>query len=306
MCVERAVNDGSAFQIFDFSFGKSAALRNTIELSPTEVSSLKLEYGSKNVIVYSTSEEVITIKEYLYSDRPENQASVTYGENNEVVVTGGNVQTIVFFNFSINGGERIEVYIPDEVLSALSIQNGSGNITGEHGGVTEDGSITANTGSGNIKWNSADAGEISFQAGSGNIRLTDIKGDINLQTGSGNISGDFLNGNISASAGSGNITLKEFEGSGKITAKSGNLKVETALVDGDIEMQTSSGNINLELPKDLKFHLEINTGSGNIHTDFDQELSFDKKGNSAQGNVGDKPDINIQLKANSGNVKVVD
>lgn len=38
-------------------------------------------------------------------------ASVTYEENNQVTVTGGNVRTIVFFSFGI-GGEKVEVYIP--------------------------------------------------------------------------------------------------------------------------------------------------------------------------------------------------
>ncbi len=299
----KAVQEGYTYQIFDFSFGKKAELRNTIELSTSEVNSLNLDYGSKNIVVYSTSDEKITIKEFLYNDRSENMALVTYGENNQVTVTGGNVRTIVFFSFGI-GGERVEVYIPDKVLSELSIRSGSGNITGEHGGVAETGSLTVTSGSGNIRWKNIDVEEISFQAGSGNVNLTDIKGEIGIQTGSGNISGELFNGNVSASAGSGNITLTEFAGGGKITAKSGNLKVEASQVDSDIRMQTGSGNIKLVVPKDLQFHLEIQTGSGNINTDFDEVLSYNKKGNNAQGDVGSEPDISISLEANSGNVKL--
>lgn len=305
LSAKNAEEDGYSSQLFSFSFGQ-AKLRNTIELSPEEVSSLRLEYGSKNIVIYSTSDEMITIKEFLYSDRPENMASVTYGENNDAVVTGGKVQTIVFFSFGFNAGERIEVYIPDKVLSELSVQSGSGNIMGEYGGVAKDGNIIVTAGSGNIRWKNTDAEEISFQAGSGNIKLTDIKGNLRIQTGSGNIFGEFLEGDVNAGAGSGNITLTEFAGGGTITAKSGNLKVETSRVDSDIRMQTGSGNIKLEVPKDLAFRLEINTGSGNIHTDFDETLSYNKKGNSAQGDVGKKPDINISLEANSGNVRVVE
>lgn len=304
LSAKKAAEEGYTYCIFDVSFGKKAALRNTIELSASEVSSLKLEYGSKNIIVYSTSDDKITIKEFLYNDRPENMASVSYGEDGQVSVTGGNVQTIVFFSFAINGGERIEVYIPNEVLSKLSIQSGSGNISGEHGGVRKDGSMTVTAGSGNVKWNSAEAEEVSFQAGSGNINLSDIKGNIRLQTGSGNISGDYLSGNISASAGSGNITLTEFSGGGTVTAKSGNLRVEMLKVESDIRMQTGSGNMKLKVPQDLQFGLEIQTGSGNINTDFDEALSFNKKGNHAQGVVGGKTDVNIFLEAGSGNVKV--
>lgn len=303
MSVKRATERGYAFQIFDFFYGRSAELRNTIELSAAEVSSLKLEYGSKNIVVYPASDENITIKEYLYSDRPEALAAVTYLENNEVVVTGGRVQTVVFF--SISGGERIEVYIPEKALTSLTLQAGSGNITGEQDCVTESGSFAVSAGSGNIKWNGAQAKEISFEAGSGNIKAADLKGNIRLQTGSGNISGDFLCGKLSASAGSGNITLAKFEGNGTMSANSGNVNVEAVSVTGDMEMQTGSGNIKLELPENLSFHLEVNTGSGNINTDFDDILSYNKKGNSAEGDVGNSPDISVQLKANSGNVKVL-
>lgn len=305
MSVDRAAEDGYVFQIFDFAFGKSASLQNTIELSVEEVSSLKLEYGSKNIKVYPTSEETITIKEYLYSDRPEAHATVTYPENNEVVVTGGNVQTIVFFSLGINGGERIEVYVPEKALLALSLQTGSGNIIGEHDCVAREGSLAVRAGSGNIKWNGADVREVSFQTGSGNIKIEDIKGDITVQAGSGNISGDFLLGKLSASAGSGNITLTEFAGSGAVTANSGNVNVEAVSVTGDMEMQTGSGSIKLEVPKELSCHMEINTGSGSIKTDFDDVLSYNKKGNSAEGDVGAAPEVSIQLKANSGSVKVI-
>lgn len=305
MSVGRSKEDGYTFQVFDISFGGSAKLQNTIELSTAEVSSLKLEYGSKNIVIYPSTDETITIREYLYSDRPEAVATVTYLEDNEVVVTGGKVQTIVFFGFGINGGERIEVYVPEKALEAFSLHTGSGNIRGEHDCVTEDGTLAVVAGSGNIKWSDTDAKEVSFEAGSGNIKIANVKGDARIQTGSGNITGEFLCGKLSASAGSGNIALTEFQGSGTVTARSGNVNVEAVSVNGDMEMQTGSGNIKLEIPRDMQFHLEINTGSGNINTDFDGALSYNEKGNHAEGDAGDAPEISIQLKANSGNVKVL-
>lgn len=261
MSVGRAAENGYASWSFDFAFAKSASLKNTIELSAQEISSLKLEYGSKNIKVYPASGEKIIIKEYLYSNQSKAQATVTYPEKDQAVVTGGKLQTIVFFGFS---SEKIEVYVPEKVLSVLSIQTGSGN-----------------------------------------IKIEDMKGDITVQTGSGNISGDSLCGKLSARAGSGNITLTGFEGSGAIATGSGNVRVEAASVTGDMEMQTGSGNIKLEIPEKLSFHLEIQTGSGSIKTDFDEVLSYNKKGNSAEGNVGAMPEINIRLKANSGNVRVI-
>ena len=273
--------------IFTFSIGGKAKLRNTIEYPASEVNALTLEYGSKNVYVYPSQEDKIVVKEYLISDDPAAQATVTETENGEVVVRGSQTNHFVLFGIFIGMGERIEVYIPKTELKALSITTGSGNIASEADFTNAEGTLSVQAGSGNIHWDTALAKELSFQAGSGNVRLDNITGVIEIKTGSGN------------------ITVEEFCGSGSALAGSGNIKIDADEITDDIKIETGSGNSRLVIPEGLSFRFEAKTGSGNINTDFDDVLTFNKKGNQAEGSVGTDPSVNISMRANSGNVRVV-
>ncbi len=305
MSVKKASENGRPDGTIDFSIGGRAELRNTIEIPLDKVKSLQMVYGSKNIKVYQAKDDAILIKEYLYSNKKEAQAEVTYGEEGRVSVKGGSVRNFIFFGFGLGGGERIEVYIPEKGLRELSIETGSGNITSEAGYYQEDGALTVKAGSGNIKWTGADTGNIFFQTGSGNMTVEHIKGTSQLHAGSGNIRAQEIEGEVQAGTGSGGITLEEFAGSGRVKAGSGNIKLEAAQIKGDLELETNSGNINLELPEDIPdCYFKINTGSGNIHTDFDGQLSFNKKGNSAEGTLGEEPSCHIRAKAGSGNVRI--
>lgn len=289
----------------DFTFGGNADLRNTIELSLSEVNNLKLEYKSKDVIVLPGEGDKILIREYLYSDRENAKATVTKLEDGEVIVTEGRVTSFVFFGLGLmQGGERIEVCIPDRALKNLFIGTGSGNIRGNHDCVAEDGRLIGQAGSGNIKWKNVSCRELLFRAGSGNVHVSNLTGAVEIQTGSGNITGEAVCGSVKADAGSGNITMEEFSGSGELSSNSGNINVEAVAVHNDLELETGSGNINLRLPEELEFHLQINTGSGSIRTNCDDVLSYNKKGNSAEGSVGANPILTIRAKTGSGNVKL--
>lgn len=286
-----------------FAFGGKAGLRNTIEINPSDADRVKLIYGSKNIKIYPSKDDTVIIKEYLYSNRPEARASVTYRDG-EAVIEGADQRTFVFFGFFWGEGERIEVYVPEKRLEELWVETGSGNITCQWGALEAKKAIRAKAGSGNIKWLESTAEEISLQAGSGNVKAEGLKGAISLRTGSGNINGTGLEGLLNVQAGSGNVTLKEVAGSGKVEAGSGNVKVEASEVTGDIATLTNSGNNSLEIPGDLSFHFRVETGSGNISTDFEEQLSYNKKGNHGEGDVGDGKGPTITMKAGSGNVRV--
>ena len=293
---------GGGMQFFSFGGGR-AELRNTIEVKASQADRLKLIYGSKNVKIYPSEDDRVIVKEYLYSNRPEARASVTYGDG-EVLIEGAGVNTFVVFGFFWGEGERIEVYVPEKGLEEFWVETGSGNITFQAGAVEVKKTIRAEARSGNIKWQKSTAEEIFLQAGSGNVKAEALKGNISLRTGSGNISGENLEGALHVQAGSGNITLKEVSGSGNVEAGSGNVNVNALEVTGDIAIRTNSGNNSLEIPGDLSFHFQADTGSGNIHTDFEDQLSYNKKGNHGEGDVGDGGGLTISMKAGSGNVRI--
>lgn len=300
MSVRYVSEQGETERMTSFVFGTKAQLQNVIELPLEQVEKLTLEYGSKNIKVYPSETDSVVIEEYLYSDRPEAKASVSWPEEKEVVVTGGKRRAFVIFGLR----EWIEVYIPEKSLKLLSVQTGSGNITSETDCIRPEGSFMAGAGSGNIRWKNAEAEKVTFRAGSGNLNLEDLKGEITLHTGSGNITLKKLEGSIDAGAGSGNVRLEEFAGGGKIETGSGNITVKAESLTGNLAIKAGSGNVRAELPGDASFHFQAKTGSGNIQTDFDRNLSYNKKGNSAEGDVGEKTDLVVEARTNSGNVSV--
>jgi len=296
--------EGAASGGLSFVLGARAKLRNVIELPLSEADTLTLAYGSKNIKVYPSEKDAIVIEEYLYSDAPEAKANVSWPKEKEVMVTGGKSRSFVIFGFFGGEGERIEVYVPEKSLRGLSLQTGSGNITSQTDCTRPEGSLTASAGSGNIRWKNAEAGEISIQAGSGNLNVENLKGEMRFHTGSGNITGEKLEGNMEADAGSGNVKLEDFAGSGRIGTNSGNVTVRLRSLAGDIALGAGSGNVKLELPEKTPFHFQGETGSGNIRTDFDERIFYNKKGNQAEGSVGEEPVFKVEIKTGSGNMSV--
>lgn len=304
MSVKYASGQGSEKGGASLIWGGKAELRNVIELPLADVESLTLEYGSKNIRVYPSEKDTIVIEEYLYSDNPNAQASVSSPREKEILVTGGKSRPFAVFGFMAGEGEKIEVYIPEKSLKSFSVETGSGNISSETDCVRADGSLSVRAGSGNLKWKNTQAEQISCQVGSGNLKAENLKGEMMLRTGSGNIIGEALEGRIEAKAGSGNVNLKNISGSGRMAANSGNVTVEAQHLTGDMTLRSGSGNVGLELLMGPAFHLQADTGSGNIHTDFDKYLSYNKKGNHAEGDVGDNPVCRVEARTNSGNVRL--
>lgn len=287
-----------------FSFGGKAELRNTIEIPLSKADKLRLDYGSKNIKVYPAEGDTVTIKEYLYSNKPEARAEVSYGKDGNALVRGGQGRSFVIFGFFVGEGERIEVCIPEKSLSQLSLETGSGNITSETDCVREDGVFEAKAGSGNVRISNVTADAVVLEAGSGNVRAENIEGSVTLEANSGNIDGKEITGDVSADSGSGNIRIEKLSGGITAGAGSGNVTVEAAVISGDVALSAGSGNVKLVLPKGVDFHFRGETGSGNINTDFDEILSYDKKGDIAEGDAGQNPDIKIETHTGSGNITV--
>ena len=78
MSVKYASGRGSVQGRASLVWGGKAELRNVIELPLSDVESLTLEYGSKNIRVYPSEKDAVVIKEYLYSDEAQRLAGQNY------------------------------------------------------------------------------------------------------------------------------------------------------------------------------------------------------------------------------------
>ncbi|MFV0394064.1 MAG: DUF4097 family beta strand repeat-containing protein [Coprobacillaceae bacterium] len=165
-------------------------------------------------------------------------------------------------------------------------------------------------------------GDINSSANSGDITLKNIIVNIEVETSSGYIDVEHITGNVTASAQSGDINLDKVEGminlkttsgyieaygitgAGDITTSSGDIELRMTTLTNNLNLQTSSGYIDCELPKDTSFAFEANSNSGDIETDFEDDLNYNKDGSSVKGNIGDTSDITINLETSSGDIEL--
>lgn len=148
------------------------------------------------------------------------------------------------------------------------------------------------------------SGLMEVETTSGDIKIKNAKGDKNIEASSGYISLVNSSGNIKASSSSGDITVSDSNGAADISTSSGYIELELTEVTDDINLQASSGDVDVKLPKAFGFHFAASATSGDIDTSFDDKLSYNKDENNASGDIGDNLDKQVQINTTSGDIRV--
>jgi hypothetical protein len=141
--------------------------------------------------------------------------------------------------------------------SNVAVRNAVGAV---RGGDLE-GTLTVDTGSGDVKINSH-VGQLIVDTGSGDVVLGSAKGETSIDTGSGDVIVRRLVGNGSVDTGSGDVIVEQVSagklsidtGSGDVTVRDG--------VAGSVVADTGSGGVRI-LAVELE-ELSADTGSGDV------------------------------------------
>lgn len=278
----------------DIGFG-NAKLSNMQEFAADEIRNINMEYKSQNVYFYKGSGDKVVIKEYL-TDGRESEISVR-GNTLSVMGTDGGIR---FLHFRT---EKVEVFLPENYHGSIKVAAASGNIHAMDTLELEKFAVAVK--SGNISCDAVMAAEIAASADSGNIVFQKAQGKRRIMTASGNISLRAGEGDTEVSSKSGNISVVGAAGDFIASASSGNVKAEFIRTGGEISVETSSGNIRIELPKDSSFRYDGKASSGTIRTDFDDRLAFNDRKNEAKGNYGNGTDARIRTMASSGSIRIL-
>jgi DUF4097 and DUF4098 domain-containing protein YvlB len=185
------------------------------------------------------------------------------------------------------------------------------------------GSLSANSLSGDVRCDAV--GEsASVTTTSGHVQCEDVKGNASIRTLSGDICLGKAGGNASAGTTSGRIKVGQVAGSlaanslsgdvrcdaagGSIaiTTTSGAIQAATAKNVERISLASTSGRINLEVPRSSSFSFSARTMSGKLSAPFSEKLTrplSDEK--LIQGVVGEAGSGgSIGIKTTSGAIKV--
>lgn len=322
------------------SWGGSYQLVQEQEFPLSDVSDIRIEYtkSSNDVAVYEAEGDTVIVREYANYEAADKELAQIKLQSGKLTVKGPR-RINGFIN--INRYIYTEIYLPAGYSGQLNIDTVSGEISISTDLSLEGGLNLASTSgdmytySQNIK-----AKEINAASTSGEIRLSVLEadavnvastsgdiwiekadapvscastsGEITVSAGAGNrsmssTSGDIwvkeLSGRISVSTTSGEINISGDVGYGKLGSTSGDVFLSLAGLSGDISVNTASGGVTMELPKEASLEFEAGTASGEIDTFFDDALSFSKRGNHAEGTVG-SGERKIEITTTSGDVRV--
>lgn len=324
--------------------GMHLVLEKEVPIDGIDSISVSYSMNSNDVYLYEGQGDMLTIKEYHEIGLNENELSTVSVNSSSIEIKGKRRSSrrfgAGFFHFGYDSGYT-EVWLPASYRGELALATSSGDIMSEMELVLEKDLIVAST-SGEITMPGVTAGNVLLASTSGDVNADTITGNVQIATTSGDITVQHIDGNATVESSSGNVKIMEGRGersvsttsgdvmldgadglwkihttsgevwvkgqndNGSIETTSGDVSLEIAELNGTLDINTSSGTVNMKLSQDSAFDFSADTTSGDIDTFFDDDLKFSKKGNSAQGTHGqDTQENSIQIGTTSGDVKIM-
>ncbi len=108
-------------------------------------------------------------------------------------------------------------------------------------------------------------GRIRLETSGGGLRLNDLKGDINAHTSGGGIEGNNIVGELVTSTSGGGIDLRGMDGSLDATTSAGGLNAQIKHVGKYVRLNSSAGDVNIELPAKQGLDLNLRGDAVNQH-----------------------------------------
>ncbi len=292
--------------------------RGTFEKTLTVSGTVRLELqnGSGEVTITSGPAGAVRIRgEYLA--RPPFltglETRVRNLEENPPIAQSGSTIRIGFERQRLRN-IRIKYVIETPPDTELRAETGSGEI--HVSGIS--GRAHLRTGSGDVMASRIGA-MTEVSTGSGDIHVSDIRGEARTSTGSGGIRMERITGDVRAGTGSGDIRI---EGEGHISARTGSggiqidgatrdVRLDTGSGECEIrgnpqsgafwEIETSSGDISIDVPSDASFRLLARSRS-RIHTQL--ELTIEEQSKRELRARAGSGAARIEARASSGSVRI--
>ncbi len=175
------------------------------------------------------------------------------------------------------GGSRnntqLKLMLPHAAVVRLASVSGDFEISGLDGEA-----LAVTTVSGEIRGSSG-AGELRLKTVSGDVQFAGHGSALELNTVSGDSRIDGLHGRIRVETVSGDAQLQADEVTDlDAQTVSGDLRLELSLAAAArIKLNAHSGDVELELPADSAFEVDSNSFSGEVYNDFDDNSDADAR-----------------------------
>jgi lia operon protein LiaG len=261
-----------SFQFDGFAVGGSkdgrAALSNDIESIDINVG------GVKTTIIPQDRDDVEAVL------KGKGSLIVKETDNRLVVET----KRKMFNWFSFSEKRQLNIYIPKDYNHKMKIQIGSGslNFSGQSMKLNE---LSLDIGSGDVVMDHIEVNEFTHDGSSGNVVIDTLV----TETGTFDLS-------------SGNLEIKHYTGALHADVSSGRFSVQMDKLNHSIDIDISSGNVELDLPDNADFDLDGKVSSGNISSDF--PLTTSETDNKSLKGTHGSGENKINISVSSGDVDI--
>jgi len=241
---------------------------------------------SKNIEIIDIN--VGGVKTTIIPENRDDVEAVLTGKGSLIVKETGSRLVVetkkrLFNWFSFSEKRQLKIYIPEDYNREMKIQIGSGslNFSGESMQLDE---LSLDIGSGNVSLDHIEVNEFTHDGSSGNVVIDTLV----TKTGTFDLS-------------SGNLEIEHYSGAFHADVSSGRLLLQMDKLNDPIDIDLSSGNVDLDLPDNADFTLDSEVSSGNISSEFPLTTESDTKNlKGKHGSGKNKIDISVS----SGDVDI--
>ena len=192
----------------------------------------------------------------------------------------------------ITWGGDFECRISCPPGSELDVSGGSTDVRADG----ELGDVSIRTASGDIRLDSV-LNELEAKTASGDIEVATVASQAGLVSVSGDIDVGRADASLTARSVSGEVTIGQSCGALGISTTSGDVDVK-AVSDGDVRVQTVSGDVRIGIAKGTRTWIDAASVSGRLES----ELGLEEREPASEGDVEVVP---LHVKTVSGDVSVV-
>lgn len=290
-----------------------------IEL-PAPVENVKVDNESGNVVLKSGSVDQlqVDVKVYVKGVSEEDAQALANESKLEHSVSGNtlNIQAVAKEYEGVGAlfGNRkprmdLVVTLPAEHKVNVELQMRNGNIDASglpikqrlYGRTTNgeirlenlQGELDLETTNGKILTERT-AGPMTIKTTNGQMQVKDHQGDTTLKSTNGKLNIANVTGELRAETSNGSVTAQGTFKGVKLQSTNGSVEVSSTVVDGDWDVQTTNGKVEVTLPQKGDYQIDAEGEEGHIKTDLPLSVQED----SVKGTVGSGK-YTIKLHTNS-------
>ena len=255
---------------------------------------LKLDASSGNIEISTWDKNEVYVK-ISGNNRAKEKTEFTFSnDENMVDITAKTKSSFWGWNKGIK--LKFDIKLPKNFNPETHTSGGNIKLEGLNGNPnlkTSGGNIYVKNSSGNIRTNTS----------GGEIRVENVSGSMKLSTSGGNISANNFNGNFDARTSGGNIKLAGNDSKIYAETSGGDIKLDYKGQNKGIELNTSGGDIDINLPADINAAANLSSSGGRISCDFKGNNAVKVSSNKFEADInnGGNP---LYAKTSGGDIEV--